>query len=233
MAAMEAGGAGMVARMEITEELEIDAASWLMKALLVLLEWEEQRMELVQIANSACSYTIALEATLRSVEEAQYEGQPFPDRDGKLTRQFMRGLGNEEVYHRLVPMKPRILSIRELQAELHNLARESRKFQTQPKAKKAYAQAQFTTASGNQSGENPRTEKANRQNSELTELTGLVKKLVSSQEDQIDRLTQVEARVGAPPPQTVLPQPQRSQTVMTDEEAPAEKGAETRQDLNV
>ncbi|RXN39346.1 transient receptor potential cation channel subfamily V member 5-like protein [Labeo rohita] len=65
---------------------------------------------------SACSYAIALEATLRSVEEAQYEGQPFIDRDCKLTRQFMRGLSDEEVYHRLAPMKPRLLSFRELQA---------------------------------------------------------------------------------------------------------------------
>lgn len=207
---------------------------------------------------SACSYAIALEATLRSVEEAQYEGQPFIDRDCKLTRQFMRGLGDEEVYHRLAPMKPRLLSFRELQAELRNLARESKKFQTHPKAKKTNAQAQLTTASGNQRGENPRTEKVNGQNSELTELAALVRKLVSSQEDQIHRLTRLEARVGTPP-QTVLPRAQRPQgsggtgvrgivcyrcgnpghvarlcrTGMTDEVLAAENGAEVRQDLNV
>lgn len=39
-------------RVEIMEELEVDAASWLRKALLVRLEWEDQRMEMVQIANS-------------------------------------------------------------------------------------------------------------------------------------------------------------------------------------
>lgn len=64
---------------------------------------------------SACSYAIALEATLRSVEDAQYGSQPFPDQDGKLTRQFMRGLSDEEVFHRIAPMKPRLLS--ELQAD--------------------------------------------------------------------------------------------------------------------
>ncbi|XP_056589968.1 uncharacterized protein coro2ab isoform X1 [Triplophysa dalaica] len=206
---------------------------------------------------SACSYAIALEASLRSVEEAQCGGQPFPDRDSKLTRQFIRGLSDEEVYHRIASMKPRLLSFRELQAELRNLARETRKFQTQPRAKKTYTQAQFTTTSGNLSDEKLRTEKGNRQNTDLTELTVMVKKLVSSQEDQINRLTQLEARVGATR-WPVLPQTQRSQgsaetavrgvvchrcgkpghiarlcrTMMTDEAVQAEIGAETRQDLN-
>lgn len=78
----------------------------------------------------------------------------------------------------------------------------------------------------------------------------MVKKLVSSQEDQINRLMQLEARVGASP-RTVLPHTQRPQessdsavkgvvcyhcgkpghiarlcrTVMTDEAAQAENGA--------
>ena len=34
---------------------------------------------------SACSYAIALEATLRAVEETQRGGKLFPDRDSKLT----------------------------------------------------------------------------------------------------------------------------------------------------
>lgn len=58
--------------------------------------------------------------------------------------------------------------LEELQVELCNLARETRMFQTQPKAKKTYAQARFTAVSGNQSGEKPRTEKGNRQNIDLT-----------------------------------------------------------------
>ncbi len=52
---------------------------------------------------SVCLYAIALEATLHSVEEAQFEGQPFSDRDSNLTHQFLRGLSDEEVYHRLAP----------------------------------------------------------------------------------------------------------------------------------
>lgn len=32
---------------------------------------------------SACSFAIALEAVLRTVEESQRDGRPFPDRDGK------------------------------------------------------------------------------------------------------------------------------------------------------
>lgn len=47
---------------------------------------------------SACSYAIALEAKLRVVEDQQRGGEPFPTRDGTLTRQFMRGLADEDVY---------------------------------------------------------------------------------------------------------------------------------------
>lgn len=206
---------------------------------------------------TARSYAIALEATLRSVEETQYGGQTFPDRDGKLTRQFMRGLSDEEVYHRLAPMKPQLLSFRELQAELRNLAGETKKFQMLPKSKKAYTQAQFTAASGNRSGESAATEKGNRQNNDLTELTAMVKKLVISQEDQVSRLSQLEARFAASPrmifPQTQRPQgssdtPSRSvvcyrcnkpghiarlcRTIMTDEVSQAENQTENSQDLN-
>lgn len=204
---------------------------------------------------AACSYAIALESTLRSVEETQYGGQPFPDRDAKLTRQFMRGLSDEEVYHRLAPMKPRLLSFRELQAELRNLARETKKFQMQPKAKKTYNQVQFTHTNGHQSGENLRTEKGNRSNTDLSELTALVKKLVSSQEDQISRLTQLEARFGALPntvssqrPQGVYDDASRAvvcyrcgkpghiarlcRTVLTDDAGGAEGVGEARKDLN-
>ncbi len=62
----------------------------------------------------------------------------------------------------------------------------------------------------NQSGENSRTDKANKLNSDMSELTALVKKLLSRQEDQINRLIQLEAQVGASP-HAAIPQPQRSQ----------------------
>lgn len=52
---------------------------------------------------SPCSYAIALESTLRAVEESQRAGEPFPDRDSKLTQQFLRGLSDEEVYARIAP----------------------------------------------------------------------------------------------------------------------------------
>ncbi|KAI9514567.1 hypothetical protein NQZ68_032208 [Dissostichus eleginoides] len=70
---------------------------------------------------------------------------PFPDRDCKLTRQLLRGLIDEEVYTRISPMKPLLFSFRELQAELRNLAKESKRFQSQNKAKKTYAQVHVTT----------------------------------------------------------------------------------------
>ncbi len=59
---------------------------------------------------STCTYAIALDATLRSVEEAQYGGQTFPDRDSRLTHQFMRVLSNKEVYQWIAPMKLRLLT---------------------------------------------------------------------------------------------------------------------------
>lgn len=69
----------------------------------------------------------ALAATLREVEDVQNGGQPFPDHDAKLVRQFMRGLTDEEAFIRIGP-----LSFRELQAELRNLAGETKRFtQTQ------------------------------------------------------------------------------------------------------
>lgn len=67
---------------------------------------------------SACSYAIVLDATLQTMEESQRGGRPFPDRDNKHTWQFLRGLSDEEVYTRITPMKPRLLSFRELQVEL-------------------------------------------------------------------------------------------------------------------
>ena len=93
---------------------------------------------------SPCSYAIVLEAKLRAVEECQIGGRPFPDRDSKLPRQFLRGLNDEEVYVRIAPMKPRLWSFRELQDELRNLAKETKKFQSQHKAEKTYAQVHVT-----------------------------------------------------------------------------------------
>ncbi|XP_051803050.1 uncharacterized protein LOC110947665 isoform X1 [Acanthochromis polyacanthus] len=152
---------------------------------------------------SACSYAIALESILRSVEEGERGGRPFPDRDNKLTRQFLRGLSDEEVYTRIAPMKPRLLSFRELQAELRNLARETKKFQSQQKAKKTYAQVHVTSEYGG----NERAEKS-RYATEISELTEIVKKLALNQEEQMAKLSHLESRVAAPhsvPPPRIQP----------------------------
>lgn len=150
---------------------------------------------------SACSFAIALEATLRSVEEAQCGGQLFPDRDGKLTRQFLRGLIDEEVYLRIAPMKPRLLSFRELQAELRNLARETKKFHPQHKPKKPFSQVHVAVG-GQQGGAKVKADTV-KPSSELSELTEIVKKLALSQEEQVKRLTQLESRIA--PLQTSAP----------------------------
>lgn len=78
---------------------------------------------------------------MRALEETQRGGKPFPDHDSKLTRQFLRGI-NEEVYMRIAPMKPWLLSFQELQDELRNLSKETRRFQSLNMSKKTYAQFQ-------------------------------------------------------------------------------------------
>ncbi|XP_078786930.1 uncharacterized protein LOC144983691 [Oryzias latipes] len=143
---------------------------------------------------SACSYAIALESILRSVEESQRRSRPFPDRDSKLTRQFLRGLCDEEVFARIAPMKPRLLSFRELQVELRDLARESKKFHSQPKSKKPGAQVQFAA----EYSTNVKAERA-KPSSELSALTELVQKLAINQEEHMAKLSRLEARIAVPP----------------------------------
>lgn len=144
---------------------------------------------------SACSFAIALEATLRAVEESQRGGRPFPDRDSKLTRQFLRGLTDEAVYARISPMKPSLLSFRELQAELRDLARENKRFQPHNKSKKTYEQVHVTS----DCSPNIRAERT-KHVSELAELTEIVKKLALSQEEQMTKLSHLEAQIKAPTP---------------------------------
>ena len=92
---------------------------------------------------SAGSYAIASEAILREVEEVQNGDQHFPDRDAKLAMQFMRGLIGKEVSMKIAPLKPRLLSFRELQIELRNLARETKRFNLQHKQNNALSQVQL------------------------------------------------------------------------------------------
>lgn len=79
------------------------------------------------------------------MEESQRGGRPFPDCNSKLIQQFLGGLNDEEVYAKISPMKSRLLSFRELQAELRNLAKETKKFQSQHKPKKVYARVHVTS----------------------------------------------------------------------------------------
>lgn len=154
---------------------------------------------------SACSFAIALESKLRDVEEKQRGGRPFPDRNSKLTRQFMRGLTDERVYMRIAPMTPRLLSFRELQSELRNLARESKEFQPQNRTKKALTQVHVMS----EESENVKMNQC----SQLSELTEMVKRLARNQEEQMVKLSHLELRIASPPPvpvPTAQPAPVRA-----------------------
>ncbi|MEQ2180250.1 hypothetical protein GOODEAATRI_033929 [Goodea atripinnis] len=143
-------------------------------------EWSQRPGE------SACSYAILLEANLKVVEDSQRGGKPFPDRDCKLTRQFLRGL-DKEVYMRIAPLKPRFLSFQELQAELRDMSKDTKKFQSLHKLKRAHTQIQTAPASS------PMV-KMETELSELTELVKkLVKKLVLRQAEHMDKLTYLES----------------------------------------
>lgn len=71
-----------------------------------------------------------METNLRAVEDSQRGGKPFPDRDCKLTREFLRGFNDEEVYMRIIPLNPRLLSFQELQVELREMTKETKRFQS-------------------------------------------------------------------------------------------------------
>lgn len=108
---------------------------------------------------------------------------------------------------RIAPMKPRLLSFRELQDELIDLAKETKKFQPLNKSKKAYAQVQVAS----ECDLNVKTERS-KHTSEWSELTELVKKLALCQEEQMAKLTHLESRIAAPfsapvPPPRVRPPP--------------------------
>ena len=71
-------------------------------------------------------YAIELEATLCTIEERMNDSHPLPKRDSMLTQQFMRGVAEEKVTSRLAPMKPREMTLRELQIELLQIEQEHR-----------------------------------------------------------------------------------------------------------
>ena len=75
-------------------------------------------------------FAIALEATLREVEEARRRrGQSYSEeenRDKMLATQFMCGLRDLRYKQRLAPMQPRSMSFRDVRRELHIIAEEER-----------------------------------------------------------------------------------------------------------
>lgn len=110
---------------------------------------------------------------------------------------------------RIAPMIPRLLSFRELQAELRHLAREVRKCQPLNKAKRqTFTQVHIASEdSGNvkRGGIKPV--------SELSELTEMVKKLALRQEEHMAKLSHLELRIASPPlgpPPTALSVPGRT-----------------------
>ena len=70
------------------------------------------------------SFAIGLEGILCTIEKRDYGGFPVEERDAKLTHQFMRGLRDEEVWNRLAPVRPRLMTFRCLKDERRHISRE-------------------------------------------------------------------------------------------------------------
>ncbi|MED6291538.1 hypothetical protein CHARACLAT_024692 [Characodon lateralis] len=82
------------------------------------------------------------------------------------------------------------------------MSKETKKFQSLHKLKRAHTQIQTAPASSPM----VKMEKTSHA-SELSELTELVKKLALCQAEQMDKLTYLESRVAAPPAQSPVPPP--------------------------
>ena len=106
----------------------------------LLEEYGEDRCALSPVAKfyartqreseSPTEYAIALESTLREVEEARrrrgHTSSEEGGRDRMLTTQFMYGLKDLRCKQRLAPMQPRFMSFRDVRRELHIVAEEER-----------------------------------------------------------------------------------------------------------
>ena len=149
----------------------------------------------MQLPNeSACSYAIALEAVLRSIEERKHGGQQLPDRDYRLTHQFMRGLHDEGIYNRLDPMQPWRMTYKDLRDQLRRMAHEKQRTKTDVgRMKKASTQPVVL-----QECDVIKSNKSTKQSvaqSDLTELTELVKQIAKSQEAQANRVSGLEEKL--------------------------------------
>ena len=76
-------------------------------------------------------YAIALESTLREVDEARRRrGQTSAEDEGRdrmLSTQFMAGLRDFRFRQRLAPMQPRFMAFRDIRRELHVIAEEEKR----------------------------------------------------------------------------------------------------------
>lgn len=106
----------------------------------------------------------------------------------------MSGLIDEDVYARIALMKPRLLNVRELQAELCDLAREGKRFQSQNKQRKPYAHVQVAS----EQSVGTSREKA-KHALDLSELTEMLRKLAVNQEEQIVKFAHLESRMVTTP----------------------------------
>ena len=137
---------------------------------------------------SLSSYAVQLEALLRTVEDVSNHGHPLPDRDMRLTMQFMRGLQDEGDRQRLAPMKPREMKFCDLRAELKQIEREK-------KMRAAQHQTIHVSKNNQKQETQKKTDSKPSDDSKLDKLLELVEGLSVAQADHSQRLAQLETKV--------------------------------------
>ena len=73
---------------------------------------------------SAQSYAIALQSLFRGIERDFPRAVTEDQRDSVLCTQFMRGIREEDLRFRLAPMRPRLMTFKNLREEVRRIARE-------------------------------------------------------------------------------------------------------------
>ena len=122
----------------------------------LLEEYGEDRCALSPVAKfyartqreseSPTEYAIALESTLREVEEARrrrgHTSSEEGGRDRMLTTEFMYRLKDLWCKQRLAPMQPRFMSFRDVRRELHIVAEEERQEEARRKRQTLYTMSE-------------------------------------------------------------------------------------------
>lgn len=139
---------------------------------------------------TATEYAIELEALLRTIEDRIYHNRPFPDRDYKLTQQFMRGVKDREARERIAPMRPRYMKFRELQAELRQLTRERMSSGGSNKTRNAQSLPQMAKEAGPARGQSTTTapEAGLSQEQAILNLSALVQEMAANQRKFEDKI---------------------------------------------